>query len=80
MAGRRPALIEFKGRFPEFIQCELQRLTEISSWLSEEWELSFYGDVDFIPTEEYTREHAERAVEDAGFTVQIAEKWIGTGN
>jgi HEPN domain-containing protein len=75
-----PALIEFADRFPEFVQSELPRLAGISSWLRKERELSFYGDVDFMPTKEYTREHAERAVEDAEFTVQIAERWIGTGH
>jgi HEPN domain-containing protein len=75
-----PAFVEFKDRFPDFVQSEIPRLAEISFWLRKERELSFYGDENFIPTEEYTRKHAERAVEDAGFTVRIAEKWIGTGN
>ena len=75
-----PALLEFKGRFPESVKSDLPRLAEISAWLREERELSFYGDTDFIPTEEYTREQAERAVEDAGFAVLAAEKLIGGGH
>ena len=75
-----PALLEFKDRFPESVQSDLPRLAEISAWLREERELSFYGDIDFIPTEEYTREQAERAVEDAGFAVLAAERLIGGGH
>lgn len=65
-------LIEYKDRFPEEIQKELERLAEISSWLRKERELSFYGDIDFIPTERYTESDARRAIEDARFVVEIA--------
>ena len=36
---------------------------------------SFYGDIDFIPTEEYTEEEALRAIEEATFTVETA-RWV----
>lgn len=50
----------------------MQKLAKISKWLRKEREFAFYGDVDFIPTEGYTKEDAERAMEDARFTVQMA--------
>ncbi|MCL4515015.1 MAG: HEPN domain-containing protein [Firmicutes bacterium] len=48
----------------------------ISKWLRKERELAFYGDVDFIPTAEYSKEDAERAISDSRFVVEVAEKGI----
>jgi hypothetical protein len=47
-------------------------LAQISKWLRKEREFSFYGDVDFIPTEEYTVQDAARAIRDANFVVEMA--------
>ncbi|MFZ5807989.1 MAG: hypothetical protein ACOY16_01790 [Chloroflexota bacterium] len=49
---------------------------ESSNWLRKEREFSFYGDIDFIPTEHYSKVDAQRAIEDAEFTVRIAEQVI----
>jgi hypothetical protein len=65
-------LVEFQDRLPPEVSREAQRLAQISRWLRKEREFAFYGDVDFIPTEEYTREDAARAMDDARFTVQVA--------
>ncbi|MGQ9669707.1 MAG: hypothetical protein ACUVWY_06025 [Desulfosoma sp.] len=54
----------------------MDRLATISAWLRKEREFSFYGDIDFIPTEEYQIEDAMRAIEDAGFVVSTAEREI----
>ena len=70
------ALVEYGGRFPEAVRREIGRLADISAWLRKEREFSFYGDIDFIPTEEYGRDVADRAIEDARFTVSVAEKAI----
>jgi len=43
----------------------------ISLWLRKELEFSFYGDVDFIPTEQYSAEDADRVVTDALYPVDI---------
>lgn len=66
-------LLEYRARFPEAAVMHLERLAEISAWLRKEREFSFYGDIDFIPTEEYSRQDALRAMEDAQFVVDIAE-------
>ncbi|MDQ0285601.1 HEPN domain-containing protein [Desulfofundulus luciae] len=65
-------LVEFKDRLPPEVGREAHRLAKISKWLRKEREFAFYGDVDFIPTEEYTKDDASRAMEDARFTVQMA--------
>lgn len=69
-------LVEFKERLPVEVQKEVLRLARISKWLRKEREFAFYGDVDFIPTEEYTRQDAEKAMDDAHFVVQMASRVI----
>lgn len=67
------ALLEYRERFPESVQAELQTLADISAWLRKEREFSFYGDIDFIPTEEYKRSDGMRAIADARRVVRAAE-------
>ena len=69
-------MIEFRARFPESVEKEAERLAEISSYLRKEREISFYGDIDFIPTEKYSRADAVKAIADAGFVVGKAKQVI----
>ncbi len=62
-------IIEYKDRFPKEVSVNAERLADISKWLRKEREFSFYGDIDLIPTEEYSREDALRAQKDAQFVV-----------
>jgi HEPN domain-containing protein len=50
-------LLEHAARFPAGLRERLPRAAEISKSLRRERELAFYGDIDFIPTEEYTEAH-----------------------
>jgi HEPN domain-containing protein len=69
-------LLEYRDRFPEQISSQVERLALISAWLRKEREFSFYGDIDFIPTEEYSRDDALRAIEDARLVVSLASAAI----
>lgn len=69
-------LLEHEEKFPKDIAKQLKRLADISKRLRKERELAFYGDVDFIPTEEYTKDDAEEAIGDARFVVDAARKLI----
>ncbi len=69
-------LLENNMKFEEKVRNELQHLAEISSWLRKEREFSFYGDIDFVPTERYTIEDAQRAIADAQVVVEVAGKII----
>ena len=69
-----PILVEQAALFPEQVRKALPRLAEISKWLRKEREFAFYGDIDFIPTEEYRSQDAERALADATFVLHRAEK------
>lgn len=71
-----PILEEHSSLLPEWARDDLPRLVQISRWLRKEREFSFYGDVDFIPTEEYTLADAERAIADARFVLERATRLI----
>lgn len=72
-----PILLEQASAFDTGLQFELPRLAEISKWLRKEREFAFYGDVDFIPTEQYSRTDADRAIADALEVLEWARKVIG---
>ena len=63
-------LREHRGRFSPQLSPQVDRLAQISAWLRKEREFSFYGDVDFIPTSEYSQADAARAIADATLVVQ----------
>jgi hypothetical protein len=69
-------IVEHQGRFPARVGENLGRIEELSKWLRKEREFSFYGDIDFIPTEEYTVEDAVRARDGAVFIVACATEVI----
>ncbi len=70
-------LREHASRFPTAADATIDDLAELSAWLRENRELSFYGDDDFIPTERYTREDAQRAIDGARSAVSVAGTVIG---
>ncbi len=72
-----PLILEHADRFSRVSENDLQKIAKISKRLRKERELSFYGDIDFIPTEEYKEEDAKEATEGARFVVQIAKVIIG---
>jgi HEPN domain-containing protein len=48
-------LLQHRERLPHAVATKVDRLAAISRRLRKEREFAFYGDEDFIPTEEYTR-------------------------
>ena len=70
---------EHRDRFPGVTNAGIGRLAEVSTALRKERELAFYGAIDFIPTEEYTREQAQRALDDAKWVVSVAQRVIAPG-
>lgn len=65
-------ILEHSEKFPDDVKCSLEELAKISKWLRTERELSFYGDIDFIPTDEYTEEDAIKAIDGAKKVVDTA--------
>lgn len=70
-------LLEHKDRILAEARRDLDRAAAVSKRLRKERELAFYGDVDFIPTEEYTGEDAARAFDDAAWVVALARRIVG---
>jgi HEPN domain-containing protein len=64
-------LVQHRDRLPVTVAAAVDRLAEISHRLRKEREFAFYGDEDFVPTDEYTREHAQAALDDARFVVSL---------
>ncbi|NGZ08116.1 MAG: HEPN domain-containing protein [Nitrospira sp. LK70] len=69
-------LLEYRERFPEEVRAQLADLAIISKRLRKERELAFYGDLDFIPTEEYSYEDAHQATLEAQRVLQAAQRVI----
>jgi hypothetical protein len=69
-------LLEHKGKYRDDVSRQMERVASISKGLKKERELSFYGDIDFIPTEEYKLEDAQEAREGAHFVVTLAKKVV----
>jgi HEPN domain-containing protein len=74
-----PLLSEHAAKLPEAVRAGIPRAAAVSKRLRKERELAFYGDVDFIPTEEYTTEDARRAELDARWIVELARAVILPG-
>ena len=64
-------VVEYAGRFPPGVASEARRLADISKRLRKERELAFYGDIDFIPTAEYSRDDAAQALAEAEYVVAV---------
>lgn len=69
-------LLVHANRYDEQVAVNLKRASRISKWLRKERELSFYGDIDFIPTEEYSSKDSLQACRDAEWIVELAKKTI----
>lgn len=54
-------LIQFGDRFRQIERQQLVDLAAASKLLRKERKFSFYGDIDFIPTEEYDTDDSKRA-------------------
>jgi len=66
-----------KEVFPSVVIDNFERIKEISRKLRKERELSFYGMEDWIPSEEYTLDEAEQAINWAKEIKSIVERALG---
>jgi HEPN domain-containing protein len=73
-----PIIRRERENFPEWFKKHVERIVSISRSLRKERELAMYGDEESkIPPEElYTRFDAEKAIEDAGFVLEIARRLL----
>jgi Uncharacterized conserved protein related to C-terminal domain of eukaryotic chaperone, SACSIN len=73
-----PIIRRERENFPEWFKELVERIVSILRSLRKERELAMYGDEESkIPPEElYTRFDAEKAIEDAGFVLEIARRLL----
>jgi HEPN domain-containing protein len=64
---------EHRARFTRGVAERLDRAADISRRLRRDRELAFHGDIDFVPTEQYSAADAQRAYEDAAWVLALAE-------
>lgn len=67
---------EHRDRFPDDVRSVLDDLARISKRVRKERELAFSGDLDFIPTEEYSLEDAHQAQGEARQVLEVAGRVI----
>lgn len=68
--------IENKEKFPNVVRENVEKIAQVSKELRKERELAFYGDIDFIPSEEYTKGDAEKVIKEIRFVVQMTRKVV----
>lgn len=73
-----PIIVEHRKRFKGISSREIIKVVKISKRLRKDRELAFYGDIDFIPTEEYSLKDANKAIEGANFVVGLSKRVIST--
>lgn len=71
-----PLLKEHATLFPADVQAGIGELAEISKKLRKEREFAFYGDDDFIPTEEYSQKDGKQALDWARRVLEAAKRCI----
>jgi HEPN domain-containing protein len=73
-----PIIRRERENFPEWFKEHVERIVSVSRSLRKERELAMYGDEEskISPEELYTRFDAEKAIEDAGFVLEIARRLL----
>lgn len=66
-------LVEQAALFAPAVRERIPELAAISRALRKERELAFYGDVDFIPSEQYGEAEAAEAIRQARLVLEMAE-------
>jgi len=67
-------LIANKEKLPEEVAQAIIKLRRGAKWLRSQREIAFYGDLDFIPTRDYSKKEALKALELAQKFLKLAEK------
>lgn len=58
---------------------DFKKYAEFSAWLRKERELAFYGEIDFIPSERYSKRDAERALKGSEFSIKLLGRILSGG-
>ena len=69
-------LLQHRDRFAPDVQKTLDTLAGISKELRKDRELAFYGNIVFIPTEEYSLDQAQQAREGGAKVLDVARRVV----
>ncbi len=62
--------------FNDEIRAHMDRLVRVSSRLRKDRELSFYGDDDFLPSQNYDQSDSKQCMDDADFLIDLVERFF----
>lgn len=62
--------------FNDEIKKHVERIVKVSSRLRKDRELSFYGDEDFLPSQNYDENDSKQCMEDADFLIHLVESFF----
>jgi HEPN domain-containing protein len=68
-------LLDISRKYKQY-EKDFKKYSKISKWLRKERELAFYGEIDFIPSEEYTKNDAKKALNGAKFSIDLLSKLL----
>ena len=66
-----PLLRGLLGQLPATIESDIDRICRTSKDLRKDRELSFYGELDFIPDESYSTEQAQRYIDEVKYLHKV---------
>ncbi len=69
-------LEQHKNKLPKKISNQLKKISEISKKLRKERELAYYGDEDYIPSEEYDEKDAIEAITDCDWLITLLKSFF----
>lgn len=64
-------------KLPAPIIQDLDRIVSISKHLRKERELAFYGDEDYLPSEEYSEVDGQNAITNTEWLLTLIAPWVG---
>lgn len=64
-----PLIQEYHDKLPPKVAAQADEIARISRRLRKEREFAFYGEIDFIPTEQYDAQDAAEAIREARWVV-----------
>jgi HEPN domain-containing protein len=67
-------LIQYQSLFPQLSPEEISKLVQISKALRKEREISFYGDEELLPSENYTNIESNKALIEVTIVMNLVKK------
>jgi len=70
-------LEKYLDKVPKVFSQKIDYFKKECKWLRKQREISFYGDMDFLPLKSFTKEDADRAIKLANEFIKVSNKFYG---